>query len=119
LGFTRLLVLAITLAAAVFTFGNMQSLVLDWNFLSMGLRGAGVFLPLTVAVFWPGWIYRPAAIGSMVAGVGVSLAWKGLFPQGLDPLFAGLAASGVLLISGWLLAKGQRTAETRAAGRHG
>jgi SSS family solute:Na+ symporter len=101
----RAVVLLVTLAAALFTFGNLRSLVLEWNFLSMGLRGAGIFLPLSAAVFWPGRIKKKTAIWSMAAGAGVSLVWKIIFPQGLDPLYAGLAASALLLAAGRQRAK--------------
>ena len=97
----RAIVLAVTAAAALFSFGNLRSLVLEWNFLSMGLRGAGIFLPLTAAVFWPGRINKTTAVWSMAAGAGVALVWKMLFPQGLDPLYAGLVASAALLAAGW------------------
>lgn len=97
----RGVVLGISFAATVFTFGNLKSLVLDWNYLSMGLRGAGIFLPLSAAVFFPGRVRRREGVLSMVAGAGVALAWKGLFPAGIDPLYAGLAASGLALALGW------------------
>lgn len=97
----RAAVLAVTLAATLFTFGNLKSLILEWNFLSMGLRGAGIFLPLTAAVFWPGRFSRRAAVWSMAAGAGTALVWKLVFPQGLDPLYAGLAMSAAVLAAGW------------------
>ena len=97
----RAVVLAVALTAALFSFGNLRSLILEWNFLSMGLRGAGVFLPLSLAVFWPGRVAKRAALWAMAAGAGVTLGWKLVFPAGLDPLFAGLAASAVCLAAGW------------------
>ena len=39
----RMTVMAVMLGASLFTFGNLGSLVLEWNFLSMGLRGSGDF----------------------------------------------------------------------------
>ncbi|EGO61806.1 sodium:solute symporter family protein [Acetonema longum] len=96
----RLMVLGITLLAAVFTFGNLKSLVLEWNFLSMGLRGAGIFLPLTFAVLFPGRVKKQAAILSMIVGAGVALVWKGVFPESIDPLYAGLLASGLAIVPG-------------------
>jgi len=95
----RLSVLLITLGASLFTFGNMKSLVLDWNFLSMGLRGAGAFLPLTLAIFFPGWLKKTPAIASMLGGTFTALLWKFFFPAEIDPLYAGLMASGALLVS--------------------
>lgn len=97
----RMVVLMISLAATLFTFGNMRSAILDWNYLSMGLRGAGIFLPLSLAVFLPGRVRPKWAIYSMIAGTVVTLAWKGIFPQGIDPLYAGLGASLLVLGCGW------------------
>jgi SSS family solute:Na+ symporter len=97
----RAVVLAVALAAALFTFGNLKSVILEWNYLSMGLRGAGIFLPLTLAIFRPGRVAPRLAVWSMAAGAGVTLTWKLVLPQGLDPLYAGLAASAIFLAAGW------------------
>ncbi len=97
----RAVVLAVSLAAALLTFGNLKTMILDWNYLSMGLRGAGIFLPLTIAIFRPGRLAPRMAIWSMAAGAGVTLAWKLVFPQGLDPLYAGLATSALFMVAGW------------------
>jgi SSS family solute:Na+ symporter len=98
----RVMVLAITLLATIFTFGNLKSLVLEWNYLSMGLRGAGIFLPMSAAIFWPSRIRPVWAIRSIAGGAGTALFWKLIFPQGLDPLYAGLLVSAFLLIIGAL-----------------
>jgi SSS family solute:Na+ symporter len=94
---TRGCVLFVTLFATVFTFGNLKSLVLDWNFLSMGLRGAGVFLPFTLAIFYPGRLSKDWAVYSIVAGTIVALGWKLIWPTGLDPLYGGMIASGLCI----------------------
>lgn len=96
----RALVLVIALTASCLAAGNLKSLVLDWNFLSMSLRGAGVFLPFTAAIFWPQRIAPSVAISSMALGTAASLGAKLLFPQGLDPLYAGILTSGIVLIAG-------------------
>lgn len=93
----RLTVMAVMLSAAVVTSGNLSSLILDWNFLSMGLRGAGIFLPFSLAVFCPGRISPPAAVTSMALGTVVAFAWKFFVPAGLDPLYAGMATSACVL----------------------
>lgn len=95
----RSMLVAITLVATLFTFGNLKSLVLEWNYLSMGLRGAGIFLPMTLAVFYPGRINSRFAVWSIIGGAGTALGWKAVFPQGIDPLYAGLlVCAGVLLV---------------------
>ena len=89
----RASVLIVTLCAAVFAFGNLQSLVLEWNYLSMALRGTGIFVPLTMAVFFPEKLKATGAIGSMIAGISTSLIWIIAFPSDNNPLFLGLAFS--------------------------
>jgi hypothetical protein len=37
---------------------NEGSQILFWNYMSMALRGGGVFLPLSVAVFFPGNLHK-------------------------------------------------------------
>jgi SSS family solute:Na+ symporter len=97
----RVMVFAVTAAALVFTFGNLRTLVLEWNFLSMGLRGAGTFFPLTAALFLPGRISGRAALASMLAGTLVAFLWKFVFPAGLDPLYPGLVSSLIILALGF------------------
>lgn len=101
----RLTVFVITLLAVIVTFGNMKSLVLDWNYLSMGLRGAGTFLPLTAAVFIPGMIRPFWALASMIVGAGAALLWKFFVPGGIEPLYPGLLSGFVLMIVGFIRQK--------------
>ncbi len=96
-------VLLISACAACFVLHNLNTLVLDWNFLSMALRGAGVFAPLTLAVLWPGRIRPHAAIWSMLAGIAASLAWSLLIPGYGNPLLPGLGLSLVVMLAGLLL----------------
>lgn len=104
----RLMLVAVTLAATLFTFGNLKSLVLEWNYLSMGLRGAGIFLPMTLAVFYPGRINARFAVWSIIGGAGTALGWKTVFPQGMDPLYAGLLVSAGVLLAGILCRQGEK-----------
>lgn len=89
----RLCILLITVCAAFFVFGNMQSMVLEWNFLSMALRGVGIFTPLTIAVHFPGKLSPGAAICSILSGIAAALLSNMLWPQYNIPLFAGLSVS--------------------------
>lgn len=96
----RSVLLVITVLSTLFTFGNLKSLVLEWNYLSMGLRGAGIFLPMSLAVFFPGRIDAKFAIWAILGGAGTALGWKTIFPQGIDPLYAGLVVSAGMLAVG-------------------
>lgn len=95
----RSIVLMITIGAALLAFGNMQSLVLQWNFFSMALRGTGIFVPLTIAVFYPGKLMPVTAVWAMVTGVSAAMMWTMAFP-GNNPLFIGLAASTAVVVWG-------------------
>ncbi|SDF80153.1 sodium:solute symporter family protein [Sporomusa acidovorans] len=96
----RSCILIITTLSALFVFSNMQSLVLEWNFLSMALRGVGIFIPLTIAILYPGKLPEKAAICSMIAGVAASLLGNIFYPQYNIPLFSGLFVSLLVAILG-------------------
>ena len=66
---SRVAVFAITLTAALFCFGNLGSLVLEWNFLSMGLRGAGVFFAIDFSCI-------SARQNCLALGVMVNSGWR-------------------------------------------
>lgn len=66
---SRLSVLAVSIAAMVFVFFHLDSSVLEWNYLSMALRGSGIFLPLTFCVFFPGRVRASMGVAAMGAGV--------------------------------------------------
>lgn len=98
---TRGLVLATIVVAAVIAVLNEGSQVLFWSYLSMALRGGGIFLPLTVAVFLPRAIERHWAVASMVISTCAALAANFLGVK-VNPLFVGLAVSVVLIVPGIL-----------------
>lgn len=100
LSFNRACILMVTLSAALLVFANMKSLVIEWNFLSMALRGVGVFVPLTIAIFYPGKLSKKFGIFSMVAGVISAILGNVFYPQYNIPLFLGLSASLVVGIFG-------------------
>ncbi len=106
----RIAVFLVMMCAALFTFGNLKSLVLEWNFLSMGLRGAGIFLPFSLAIFMPGRVKPLFAMLSIALGTGVTMGWKLIFPQGMDPLYAGLITSSFILCWGFCQSKAHEKA---------
>ena len=96
----RLLVLLVTTGALVVVLNNKNSLVLQWAFLSMALRGVTVFLPLLAAVFLPGkFNAKTGATAILVApGLAVIWSWLGLAP--VEPLYVGLGISLLIFLSG-------------------
>lgn len=93
-------ILLITIAAEIVVFKNMNSYVLDWTYLSMALRGAGIFLPLTFAIIFKNRISQKAGLLSMIAGIFVALTWKMFFPVTQYTLFPSLAFNLLFLVPG-------------------
>lgn len=97
---TRRLLIAVLLLSLVFVSGSLRLMILQWSFLSMGLRGATVFFPLVGAIFFKNYVKPMAGILSLVAGPLADLIWKLLNPGGTDPLYAGLFVSLIVLVLG-------------------
>ena len=76
----KLTVLTVTLAALVFIHSHLDSSVLQWNYLSMALRGAGVYLPMTAVIFFKGMVGKKAGLLSMFGGIASGCAWHFIFP---------------------------------------
>jgi len=97
------LIVMVAALTLLFVTGNLKSMILQWGFLSMGLRGATICFPLLGAIFFNKFVSPNAGIIALIAGPGADLAWKLSFPQGMDPLYIGLLASFVCLVMGSLL----------------
>lgn len=104
---SRFSVLAVTFGAVIFVFHYLDSLVLHWNYLSMALRGAGIFLPLTFIVFFKGLVQKEAGFAAMIAGIMVACLWPFIFPDSANALFPSLAFNLLFLVPGvlWSLYK--------------
>ena len=97
----RSAVAGVLAAAALLGLGLSQSLILDWSFVSMGLRGSGSFFPLMLAVLRPGSLPGAWALASGLGGLLTVLAVP-FTPLAVEPLFAGLLISGLLALGGTL-----------------
>ena len=64
----------------------------------MGLRGCTVLFPLLGAMFFPRWVSPKAGIAAALLGPLVDILWKIVYPQGIDPLYPGLAVSLSVLV---------------------
>ncbi|MDF2571096.1 MAG: sss: transporter, solute:sodium symporter family [Sporomusa sp.] len=96
----RTTIVVVAFFAMVIALANLQSFVLSWNYLSMALRGAGVFLPLTLAVFLPGMLKEKWAICSMVLSTLFAITGYTLLSLSVNPLFTGMAASLSIILLG-------------------
>lgn len=97
---SRFSVLLVTVAAIVFVFFHLDSSVLEWNYLSMALRGSGIFLPLTFAVFFPGKVWPRLGAAAVIAGILGSCLWKHLTGSDINSLFPALALNLLFLLPG-------------------
>ena len=102
---SRISVLLVTIFAIVFVFFHLDSSVLEWNYLSMALRGSGIFLPLTFAVFFPSKVNRKFGIMAIIGGIAVACLWKYIAPWKINGLFPALACNLLFLIPGLLVKK--------------
>lgn len=94
----RLITLATAALTLAFVKGNLHSLIMQWSFLSMGIRGATIFFPLIGALFFKPYISPGAATGVIVCSPLLVIMWRIIYPGGLDPLFIGLSAGLVIML---------------------
>ncbi len=98
----RLLTIAIVAGAFVLLLFNLGSAIMDWSFLSMGLRGSTLFFPITFAVFFSKFNLRKAgALSILIAPLCVIGFGVTKFQQ-VQPLYLGLGISLSIFIVGIL-----------------
>ena len=98
-------IVVVLVAAGFLSCGALGDTILQFAFMSMGLRGAVVFTPLLCALWLPRRIHRRYAILSAIVGPVMVLIfglWK-VFP--IDSLFIGIAASMVIMGTGLVMGR--------------
>lgn len=105
LNISRLAIVVVLAAAVIFTAGNLKSYILEWSFMSMGLRGASVFVPLCTVFFLKGCISKEFVLAGVLLSPLSVLAGKLILPGGLDPLFIGIGVNVIILVLGILFNK--------------
>lgn len=96
LTFFRALTVGVVLLAFILLLCNLGSAIMEWSFLSMGLRGATLFFPLLGAIFFKSLHLRGAgALSVILAPTCVVLAGVFNFKH-LSPLYLGLGVSFVI-----------------------
>ena len=108
---TRGTILGILLVAVIVAILVPGAMINDFGFLSMGLRGAVVFLPLCGGLWLKGKIAGQYAVASIVAGPVAVLAGK-LLALPFDPLFLGMAVCAVIMVFGLILGRPHVKKET-------
>ncbi|MFO7951594.1 MAG: sodium:solute symporter family protein [Bacillota bacterium] len=102
----RLLIVAImTLALAVVLISSGDVLILNWSYLSFGLRGATLCFPLFAVIFFKGKISPRAGTAAVILGPAVVIIGSFL-PIALNPLYPGLAISFLVLFFDYLKNRG-------------
>ncbi|MCX7827624.1 MAG: sodium:solute symporter family protein [Thermanaerothrix sp.] len=103
----RTSVAAVVLSALLVALNGKDGTILNWGYMSMGLRGSGTFFPMIGAVLFPGRIGPRWALGASVAGLVGTMGWEAL-GYGGEPLYVGLALSMAIFMAGLKLSEGQR-----------
>ena len=96
---TRLTILVVLAASAAIASVVPSATINDFGFLSMGLRGSVVFIPMNCALFCPGRVDRRFAMASIICGP-VAVLVGNFIGLPFDPLFLGLAVVLVLTLLG-------------------
>jgi len=109
---SRILLIGVVSLTMLFVAGNLKTMILQWSFLSMGLRGACVFLPLLGAIYFRKLVSPIGGVLALAIGPIAVLVWKVVFPQGIDPLYAGMSASFIVLFISSMIALVYRTAKS-------
>ena len=96
---SRVIVLAVVAAAGTVACASRNSMILQWAYLGMGVKASGIFCLMLAAVLRPG---RLSPAWSFAAGIGglLGVAGGAVVGGGLDPLFPGLALSGLVVLIG-------------------
>jgi solute:Na+ symporter, SSS family len=99
----RLVTAAVLLLALLLVLGNLGSYIMQWSFLSMGLRGAAVCLPLLAATLLGERTTRRGGTLSIFLAAPTVLI-VGLFSwTTIPPLYVGLLVSALAMGVGWLM----------------
>ena len=102
-----LLVITLLLACAL-SMGPFGDTILKFAFMSMGLRGAALFVPLCCAMWCRGRIPRSFATISIAVGPICVLVFNLIGDIPVDPLFIGVFASFIVMFAGYIKGKERR-----------
>lgn len=109
---SRLTIVFVTSLTFFFTIGNMNSMILQWAFISMALRGSAVCLPLVGALFFKDKVRPKAGIWAVGMAPLLTMIWALFFSHILDPLYIGLGVGLIILVFGSI---GYKPADKKSA----
>ena len=93
-----MIVLVLAVSAVVATLVP-SAVINDFGYLSMGLRGAVIFVPISAALFFPGRVGARWVVAAILAGP-VAVIAGSMAGVPFDPLFLGMLVSLVLVLLG-------------------
>ncbi|MDR0862363.1 MAG: sodium:solute symporter family protein [Oscillospiraceae bacterium] len=107
--FSRVCIIVVLLVACSMSTGSLGDVILNFAFMSMGLRGAVVFVPLLGALWFPGRIDKKFIIASIIISPLCVLIFGVTGWVTFDSLFVGIAASFVICLLGLLTGKNKNS----------
>ncbi len=105
---SKVWIIAVLVLACFLSTGALGDVILNFAFMSMGLRAAVVFCPLCAALFLPGkvnkkWVFAAIIVGPLIVLLG------NLFKEPLgitfDPLLIGIVAAAIVVLIGFFVKK--------------
>lgn len=95
LGIFRLMIVGVLALGGVLAYVLQKDLLNDLGFLSMGLRGSAILIPLTVALMFKGKIDKRMVKLTIILGPALVILC-GILKTSVDPLFISLGVCGAL-----------------------
>ncbi|MDX9873096.1 MAG: sodium:solute symporter family protein [Clostridia bacterium] len=102
LTFSKAAIVAVAAVALVFAGSNINSVILKWSILSMGLRGATICLPLLFAIFCKDFVRPRAGLAAIILAPLTTIFWAAFGSPAIDPLYPGMLVSLAALVAGSL-----------------
>lgn len=99
---SRGIIVFVLVLSAVIALLLPSAMINDFGFLSMGLRGAVIFVPLTTALYLKGRISANWGLTSVIAGPASVIAGN-ILKAPFDPLFIGVAVNIITMTLGLVL----------------
>lgn len=102
---SKVWIVAVLAVACCMSTGALGDTILNFAFMSMGLRGSVVFMPLICILWLPGRIDRKFALASIIAGPVLVLLFGTVFADvfPFDSLFVGVLATILIMGAGLAL----------------
>jgi SSS family solute:Na+ symporter len=98
--FRLLIVIVLFLALVLILFMGIDIVILEWSYLSLGLRGAAIFIPLIFAIILGERVPRKAGLFSIIVAPSVILLGVFLLPWNFNPLYPGLLFGLAVILLG-------------------